>query len=1254
MKRTSTKQLLLALFFLSYLGVSGQVFFLNENFSTGTGTTPPTGWTNNTLVGNAGFDKWAFNNPGGRALNSPISTPAAIFDSDWYSAGGGAEDVTLESPAFNTTGYAGVTLKWDQYFQSGFGGRATVEVWDGTTWQQVYDNSTTSTGNPNGQLLNVTSFLANKTGCKVRFRWRGDYSWYWIVDNVQVYYTADVQTTAIQSPSTSALCGATNDSIIVVIKNNSGFAVTNFPVTVTTSGLFTSSQTRNYPRSLASLASDTMIFPGGNTLSGGSLTVTAKAKLVGDNVPANDSIGVALTIIGTPQPPTVTPASNCGPGSMVLSATPAAGSDSIAWFTSTAPNTSPVATGTSLYTPVLSNTTTYYAAGVRGAAGGGAKSLATITTSGNAQQGVMFDIIPTKNITLDSISMYLTTTYVTVGTYTYSIYYRTGTFLGFQTNSSAWTFGGDYTVTFSSTGYVKYDITDIKMNSGQTYGFYITIKSGPGTAMDYTTLTAFTTYSNSDVAIYAGNGVSGLFAGTFSPRGFNGIIHYNTGSGCLSSLVPVDATVKPVASGVTLSPKSGSKGTFLDGSLVNPDVNANGDLIEYSIVNPTAFTNAEYGASNKWNITSLTVRTTGGYSVPSTMYSLTNPSSIGAGSFGLNTDTTLTDSIIAVTFVVRNVTNGCDTTFTRHIYIAPRPKANFGNSVVCAGTATQFTDATYLQKGGLAYEWSFGAGGATSTLANPTFVYPSFGSYTVKLVVTSDKGYKDSITKTINVKQIPVADFKFENACEGTQVKFTDNSSLPAGSRTFIWNFGDGGVNGSGASTAKLYTNPGVYLVTLLVDVDGCADQITKYVTQMPRVKPDFTFTGLVCDNNEVTFTNGTPDPVFGSASYSWNFGDNTSQTGKDVKHAYSAFQTYNVTLFGRTDLGCTDSVSKTVTLKEAPIAKFGVSGAACNGDEMKFTNNSVLPTGTTIAYTWDFGDVNSSTDANPTHRYAAPGTKKVMLEVSSTNGCKGTKDTTITINLKPTADFAISNSEVCLGGTINFTNNSNISDATALTYNWSLGDGITATTTDASATYASAGAKNVSLITSSANGCHDTAMQTVTVNPLPTANILIASQLGRDGKFTFTTNSAGPRYLWLFGDGARDSVKTTVHQYPVDGAYSVILYVISDKGCLGKDSVNLFVNRLDVQENTLTSQLKLYPNPGTGRFTVDFNGIEATDIKSVTVLNNLGQQVGTIDLSTIQKNTLEVNITEMAAGIYFINVETTKGKTGFKYNLVK
>src|SRR5690606_31998104 len=98
--------LLPMLILLSYAG-NAQVY-INENFSGGSGATPPTGWTNNTITGQTS-DNWRYNNPGGRTTASPIAGQFAIFDSDNYSSGGGAENVALESPSFNSSGVSSVT-----------------------------------------------------------------------------------------------------------------------------------------------------------------------------------------------------------------------------------------------------------------------------------------------------------------------------------------------------------------------------------------------------------------------------------------------------------------------------------------------------------------------------------------------------------------------------------------------------------------------------------------------------------------------------------------------------------------------------------------------------------------------------------------------------------------------------------------------------------------------------------------------------------------------------------------------------------------------------------------------------------------------------------------------------------------------------------------------------------------------------------------------------------------------------------------
>lgn len=157
-------------------------WLLFENFKTASGNTPPAGWVINRMVGDP-FDEWRFDNPGGRNFVAPMAFPVAIFDSDTISRLGGAEDVALESPAFTVDLNATVQLQMDHFFRGDSGGRATIEVFNGTSWIPVWD-SVKSTPNPERLTLNISSFLSGVSDAKLRFRWRGWWSWWWAVDNI--------------------------------------------------------------------------------------------------------------------------------------------------------------------------------------------------------------------------------------------------------------------------------------------------------------------------------------------------------------------------------------------------------------------------------------------------------------------------------------------------------------------------------------------------------------------------------------------------------------------------------------------------------------------------------------------------------------------------------------------------------------------------------------------------------------------------------------------------------------------------------------------------------------------------------------------------------------------------------------------------------------------------------------------------------------------------------------------------------------
>ncbi len=161
---------------------------LQENFSTAADSTPPAGWVRNRMIGQT-YDEWRYDNPGRRNAPPPFVAPFAIFDSDLLSEFGGAEDVALESPAFSAGANATVILTMDHFFRGGSNGRATIEIFTGAAWVSVWD-SVQSTPNPQSLVLNISAQTAGVTNARIRFRWRGWWSWWWMIDNIVITETS--------------------------------------------------------------------------------------------------------------------------------------------------------------------------------------------------------------------------------------------------------------------------------------------------------------------------------------------------------------------------------------------------------------------------------------------------------------------------------------------------------------------------------------------------------------------------------------------------------------------------------------------------------------------------------------------------------------------------------------------------------------------------------------------------------------------------------------------------------------------------------------------------------------------------------------------------------------------------------------------------------------------------------------------------------------------------------------------------------
>lgn len=156
----------------------------------------------------------------------------------------------------------------------------------------------------------------------------------------------------------------------------------------------------------------------------------------------------------------------------------------------------------------------------------------------NGQDGIMFDVIAAKNITVTCFEDNFE-----AGTYDIAIYVKSGTCVGFQNTPAAWTLIATANNILSSgldlPTYIPISV-NYSILTGQTAAFYITVTNNTGATFytDGVALPGVPFISNTDITITEGYGKQYPFGSNFQPRQFNGTIYYN-----LSSYTPDESLV---------------------------------------------------------------------------------------------------------------------------------------------------------------------------------------------------------------------------------------------------------------------------------------------------------------------------------------------------------------------------------------------------------------------------------------------------------------------------------------------------------------------------------------------------------------------------------------------------------------------------------------------------------------------------------------------------------------------------------------
>ncbi|MBU1487590.1 PKD domain-containing protein, partial [bacterium] len=226
--------------------------------------------------------------------------------------------------------------------------------------------------------------------------------------------------------------------------------------------------------------------------------------------------------------------------------------------------------------------------------------------------------------------------------------------------------------------------------------------------------------------------------------------------------------------------------------------------------------------------------------------------------------------------------------------------------------------------------------------------------------------------------------------------------------------------------------------------------------------------------------------------------------------------------------------------------------------------------------YSWspDDGSLSDTSDSNPT--VCPDTTTTYTLTVTDSNGCTGTDQAIITVNLCDTSCTVTANAgpddTVCSGDCAALNGSAAVGDGN-YTYLWTPGE-----MTDQNPTVCPTATTTYILTVTDSNGCSNQDQVTVTVNQSQvTPDFDAVPTIGPAPlSVSFSNLSTGSilSCLWDFGDGDESTFKNPAHTYNNPGIYTVSLTVSDTCGSDSKDiSVTVGEHVLDASDATLISE---------------------------------------------------------------------------------
>jgi gliding motility-associated-like protein len=563
----------------------------------------------------------------------------------------------------------------------------------------------------------------------------------------------------------------------------------------------------------------------------------------------------------------------------------------------------------------------------------------------------------------------------------------------------------------------------------------------------------------------------------------------------------------------------------------------------------------------------------------------------------------------------------CSSSTTASVTINPLPIP----TATSPAQVCQFQPINFGGIGGVTYTWT--GPGLNSQQQNPMIAQAQMsntGTYT--LVVTNANGCVGSTTTAVVVNPTPAVIVNNPTTCVNTNINLTSSGGVQ-----YAWSgpLGFNSITQNPVIPNAQVNMSGMYTVTVTTAF-GCTNTAVANVSVIPLPNPVIFNSSPNCVGTNLTFT------AQGGGSYNWS-GPNGFISGMSNPVITNVQLTNAGTYSLIVTIGtCTNSATTNVTINPLPNPIPQSNSPVCLLQQLNLNGAGG------INYSWSGPNGFFSPQQNPVIPVAQNTNGGIYtLTVVDANSCANSATTSVIINPLPT--ISTNDHVVCTGATLNHVANGGVS------YSWTGPGGFTSNLSNPSIPNVGAGnAGQYLVLGTSAAGCTNTAVSSVTVTPPPMGSI--TSNTPCVGATMNLIGNGGTGYSWTGPNGFTSNQATPSLANVTlanDGIYTV---VISAGNCTAMITASVMVDPVPtpgILSNAPVCEKSLLSLIGLGGYNFQWQGPNnfSSNGSNVLIQGATFNHIGTYTaIATDQYGC--TGITSVSVNVNPLPIVGTKGST--------